>query len=150
MQEPINITAPNLVNICIDSIDGTEKTGRMYCCYQKEPVYFRNFHELMRMMGDLMNRLNYPQPSVELRTYSDRRQQSGNSGKIPPAPDTEIRQKILEERGRLATIAVCVQYRQSATWQGVVYHLPEGSKEIFYSELEFLKIIDQAAGGNGL
>ncbi len=51
MQEAINIATPNLVNICIDSTDGIEKNGRMYCFYQEEPVYFRNSHELMKMMG---------------------------------------------------------------------------------------------------
>ena len=66
MQEAINIATPNLVNICIDSTDGIEKNGRMYCFYQEEPVYFRNSHELMRMMGALMDALNYPQSSVEL------------------------------------------------------------------------------------
>lgn len=150
MQETINIAAPNLVNICIDGTDGMEKTGRMYCYYQEEPIHFRNSHELMRMMGELMNGLNYPQPSVELRTYSDRKQSSGNSEKIPSAPDMKIRQKMLEQRGKLATIAVYVQYRQSATWQGVAYHLTDASREEFYSELEFLKIIDHTGRTNCL
>ncbi len=83
MQEAINIATPNLVNICIDSTDGIEKNGRMYCFYQEEPVYFRNSHELMKMMGALMDALNYPQSSVELRTYSERKQYSGNPKNIP-------------------------------------------------------------------
>ena len=58
--------------------------------------------------------------------------------------------KILEQRGQLDTIAVYVQYRQSATWQGVVYHLTDASREEFHSELEFLKIIDQAGMNNSL
>lgn len=150
MQEAINIATPNLVNICIDSTDGIEKNGRMYCFYQEEPVYFRNSHELMRMMGALMDGLNYPQSSVELRTYSEMKQYSGNSKKYLRTPDMEICQKILGQRGQLDTIAVYVQYRQSATWQGVVYHLTDASREEFYSELEFLKIIDQAGMNNSL
>ena len=150
MQEAINIATPNLVNICIDSTDGIEKNGRMYCFYREEPVYFRNSHELMKMMGALMDALNYPQSSVELRTYSERKQYSGNSPKYPHTPDMKICQKILGQRGQLDTIAVYVQYRQSATWQGVVYHLTDASREEFHSELEFLKIIDQAGMNNSL
>ena len=97
-----------------------------------------------------MDGLNYPQSSVELRTYSERKQYSGNSQKYLHTPDMEICQKILGQRGQLDTIAVYVQYRQSATWQGVVYHLTDASREEFYSELEFLKIIDQAGMNNSL
>lgn len=145
MQKAINISAPNLVNICIDNIEGMEKAGRMYCLYQEEPVHFRNSHELMRTMGSLMNNIGYPQPSVELRTYSDRKSDRINSEKKFDIPDAEARQKTLDQRGQLDTLAVCVQYRQSATWQGVVYHMADGSKEEFYSELEFLMILDRAA-----
>lgn len=150
MQETINIAAPNLINICIDDTVDMEKSGRMYCCYQEEPVLFRNSHELLRNMEVLMNGLNYPQPSVELRTYSDRKEHLRNPDKKPRTPDMEIRQKILGQRGQLDTMAVCVQYRQRATWQGVVYHLTDASREEFYSELEFLKIIDQAGMPNSL
>lgn len=148
MQEAMNIAAPNLINICIDNTDGMEKTGRMYCYYKEEPVLFRNSHELFRTMETLMNGLNYPQSSVELRTYSDRKQHKKNSEKNLNILDAMSRHKILEQRGRLDTLVVYVQYRQSATWQGSVYHMADGSREDFHSELELLKIIDHAGENN--
>ena len=140
----MNIAAPNLINICIDNTDGMEKTGRMYCYYKEEPIPFRNSHELFRKMEILMNGLNYPQSSVELRTYSDRKQHKKDYEKRINTPDSNARQRILEQRGLLDTLVVYVQYRQSATWQGSVYHMADGSREDFHSELELLKIIDHA------
>ena len=44
----------------------------------------------MKMMGALMDALNYPQSSVELRTYSERKQYSGNSQKYLHTPDSTL------------------------------------------------------------
>ena len=38
----MNISAPNIVNVCIDQITETEKQGRMYDCYSREPFRFQN------------------------------------------------------------------------------------------------------------
>ena len=58
MQETINISAPNLINICIDSADGNEKQGRMYCFYKEEAIEFRNVHEMFRLIVKMMKTIN--------------------------------------------------------------------------------------------
>ena len=35
MKEKLNISASNIVNVCIDNIDGVERSGRFYCYYSK-------------------------------------------------------------------------------------------------------------------
>lgn len=52
------------------------------------------------------------------------------------------REQILEQRGSIDTLAVYVRYRQSATWQGSVYHMKNNEREDFNSELDLLKIIE--------
>ena len=116
MKEKLNISASNIVNVCIDNIDGVERSGRFYCYYSEEPIFFRSIHELFRYMERFMNELNFPQSSTELR--------------------------ILEQRGSIDTLAVYVRYRQSATWQGSVYHMKNNEREDFNSELDLLKIIE--------
>lgn len=143
--QKINVSAPNLINVCIDSTDENEKKGRMYCYYQEEAAEFRNIHELIRMMNELMNGLNYPQSSVEMRSYDKKKRVAPQKQKVA-LPDMKVRKKILEKRGKLDTLIVYVKYRQSATWQGSVYHIQNGVQEDFCSELELMKIIDNAEG----
>ena len=35
MKEKLNVSASNIVNVCIDNIDGVERSGRFYCYYSK-------------------------------------------------------------------------------------------------------------------
>ena len=74
MKEKLNISASNIINVCIDNIDGVERSGRFYCYYSEEPIFFRSIHELFRYMERFMNELNFPQSSTELRTYEDKQQ----------------------------------------------------------------------------
>ena len=55
MKEKLNISASNIVNVCIDNIDGVERSGRFYCYYSKDPIFFRSIHELFRYMERFMN-----------------------------------------------------------------------------------------------
>ena len=82
MKEKLNISASNIVNVCIDNIDGVERSGRFYCYYSKDPIFFRSIHELFRYMERFMNELNFPQSSTELRTYEDKQQKPANEKRI--------------------------------------------------------------------
>ena len=140
MKEKLNISASNIVNVCIDNIDGVERSGRFYCYYSEEPIFFRSIHELFRYMERFMNELNFPQSSTELRTYEDKQQKPANEKKISFILPGCL--WILEQRGSIDTLAVYVRYRQSATWQGSVYHMKNNEREDFNSELDLLKIIE--------
>ena len=117
MKEKLNVSASNIVNVCIDNIDGVERSGRFYCYYSKDPIFFRSIHELFRYMERFMNELNFPQSSTELRTYEDKQQKPANEKRIS-FTEVSNREQILEQRGSIDTLAVYVRYRQSATWQG--------------------------------
>ena len=120
MKEKLNISASNIVNVCIDNIDGVERSGRFYCYYSEEPIFFRSIHELFRYMERFMNELNFPQSSTELRTYEDKQQKPANEKKIS-FTEVSNREWILEQRGSIDTLAVYVRYRQSATWKCLSY-----------------------------
>ena len=36
----INISAPNLISVCVDTSDRGEFSGRLYQCYSEEPVSY--------------------------------------------------------------------------------------------------------------
>ena len=101
----------------------------------------RSIHELFRYMERFMNELNFPQSSTELRTYEDKQQKPANEKRIS-FTEVSNREQILEQRGSIDTLAVYVRYRQSATWQGSVYHMKNNEREDFNSELDLLKIIE--------
>ena len=60
MKEKLNVSASNIVNVCIDNIDGVERSGRFYCYYSKDPIFFRSIHELFRYMAVSYTHLTLP------------------------------------------------------------------------------------------
>ena len=67
----VNISAPNLVVICIDENDSEERTGRMYHCYSSEPRKFFSVVELIRIMEEFFDDIAYPQASTMTRYFQN-------------------------------------------------------------------------------
>ena len=66
----LHAAAPNLCNICIDRVERGECAGRLYHYYQLQPHRFSSQCEVFRLIDQLCDRLNYPQCSDELRSFS--------------------------------------------------------------------------------
>ena len=49
-----------------------------------------------------------------------------------------------DQKGKLATFVIQVQYRQNSSWQGQVIWVEENRKEHFRSALELMKLMDNA------
>lgn len=134
---PINISAPNLVNVCVDeSLDG-EIAGRLYHCYQKGPLTFSNLVQLLRTMEKFFDDIQFPQSSTRSRSFY--------------ASDTQNREKkqrvtdqndIVSQRGKKGTFIITVKFRQNSTWQGELFWMERGEKQNFSSTLDLIKIID--------
>lgn len=135
----LDTAALNLVNVCMDQRGKDGSQGRLYCCYRRGPVSFKNEYQLIKAMEALMEEIGCPQSSVELRTYG----QKPRPLKEKPKPVTG-REAVLEQRGREATFIIHVKYRQNATWQGEVIWVEHGEKKSFLSVLEMLKLLDSA------
>lgn len=135
----MNLSAPNVVNVCVDKREGEACAGRMYCYYTKELVFFQNEFHLLKLMEDLMDRIDYPQASVKMRSY--RKKESFSEKTLHKVSE---REEIFRERGALATFFIHVRYRQNATWQGEVAWVEKGDAKQFRSALELLKLIDNA------
>ena len=46
LKQQVNISAPNLLNICIDQVCDGEMKGRFYHCYAHEPETFSNYSKV--------------------------------------------------------------------------------------------------------
>ena len=135
--------APNLVNICIDKKKDNDFCGVIWQPYDIIPQSFYGVKDMLLQAEVLYNRWNYPQESVNSRTFQRNRSASSPKNTRKGKPLMNI-QKLQEERGKKGTFIVHVQYRQNATWQGQVLWAEKNRREYFRSALELIKLIDSA------
>ena len=136
----INISAPNLANICIDGINAKGYWGRIYHKYETGPQIFDDIRKLFRILENLFERSGYPQSSTQNRYFKE---YSETKDKKEVSQVTDIDQ-VLNQNGDLATFVVHVKHRQHSTWQGEVVWAEKNEKRTFRSALELLKLIDNA------
>ena len=77
------MTAPDLMCVCIDERGAAGSSGRLYHRYGKEPGLFQNEYQLLTLMEELMDRIGYPQASVEMRSYGKKNPETGRGGENP-------------------------------------------------------------------
>ena len=139
-QPQINISMPNLINICVDEKTHGEFSGRLYHCYEKEAEPFYNVVELLRKIEDLFDRICFPQASTKTRCFREEEP----TGRIVRPEKLVEQTKVIEYRGNLGSFVTCVQFRQNSTWQGEVFWMEKGAKRRFANTLDFIKTLDSA------
>ena len=137
------ISAPNLLNICIDSSKNGECGGRIWYLYKNWPVPFSNTVDLIKKMDGFFDTLNYPEASTVSRTFYMEEKSRKPEEKKEAVAQMAV-QELLEKKGDEATFIIYVKYRQNATWQGEVIWADKKKKKCFRSALELLKMIDRA------
>lgn len=136
-------TAPNLLCICIDGIEHEKYQGRLYHQYQRDPIHFTDILQLLKRMEYLYNWLNYPEASTRSRSF----QTMNTAAEMEKEKETwnvNEYDEGLENKGKLATFIIHVQYRQNATWQGKIIWAETKQSTHFRSALEMLKLMDSA------
>lgn len=143
----IGQTPKNIINICIDEIEGELVAGRIYHCYSEYPVLFSNQLQLISEMEKLYDRLDFPQASTRDRTLTVTKIQRVKSKE---AFAVRNEQDVKNQVGRKASFIVRVTSRQNATWQGSISWTEKGVTKHFRSALELLKLMDSALGDEDL
>ena len=135
----INMSSPNLINICVDCIENGEISGRIFHCYSREPEEFANIIHLLNRMEVVFDSISFPQASTKPRYFVE-------PEKAPKAKlKKELDQKeVIRHTGKLATFVTCVKFRQNSAWQGELSWIERGETYLFSSTLEFIKLIDNA------
>lgn len=137
IQYPINISAPDLVNVCVDGSCDGEVAGRLYHCYRKEELCFSNLVQLLRMMEKFFDEIQFPQASTKSRSFF-----SPETGEKTQKTKLAAQSDIILRRGKKATFIIVVQFRQNATWQGDLFWVEKEEKQTFSSTLDLIKIFD--------
>ncbi|MDL2225910.1 hypothetical protein LJC20_06960 [Eubacteriales bacterium OttesenSCG-928-M02] len=127
----------NRVVICIDAYRDQEIEGRIL--YHKDTVVvpFFDINQLMAEMEHFFDDISYPQAAMEHRSFLKKGGKGSGEGQPQTAEAYDATPK-----GRLATFAVQVQFRQNASWQGRMEWVEGQEVQPFRSELELLHHID--------
>ena len=136
----VDVSAPNLISICVDDDPEGRQRIRFYSRYARDAVILTDMNQLLIESEQLMDRIGYPQTSTRGRSFSGTQQSTAKKG----AERVRTADEILNEVGKKSTFVVKVQYRQNATWQGKVLWAETGKSCNFRSALELLKLIDGA------
>ena len=138
----VNISAPNLINICVNGLEHGEIQGEFYHYYSKEPVAFQNILELVKAMEKLFDELVFPQASTRSRSFFEKAPE--NFYRPKREEKRVLWEELLDHSGIAGTFITCVKFRQSSTWQGDLYWKEQGEKMFFSSALEFIRLISRS------
>lgn len=146
LQIQINLSAPNLVNICVDHNDHGRLSGRLYHCYREEALPFTDLMELLRILENFFDEISFPQASTKTRSFLEKEQVLYQGKRTDKVTDQE---EIIKYSGELGTFVTRVMFRQSSTWQGEMTWMETGQKYCFSNALNFIKLMDWALCGEG-
>lgn len=122
--------------ICVDSYDNGVPVGRLYHPARKEGIAFQSLSHMLLRYQELLDEMQFPQAFTMIRAFSGTGGESGEG----PAPQN------MERRGKIATFAVRILFRQNSSWQGSVTWLEKNQEESFRSVLELILLMDSAMG----
>lgn len=128
--------------ICIDVYNEGEMQGRLYHTYSEEPQKFHNVIDLLKLLGYIFDRYDFPQVSMKPRSY--KLQQLPEEKYITEEENNPkpTQYSISTIRGKCATFWIKVLFRQNATWQGKIKWVEEGNEINFRSALEMIMLLD--------
>ena len=119
--------------ICIDNYENSVPVGRFYNRYCPDGVSFCGVMEFLKKMEAVLDENHAPQSFLTKRSFTERSIASIS------VPSGEV-----VDKGKVATFAVKVLFRQNASWQGSVSWVDGQREESFRSVLELLLLIDSA------
>ena len=121
--------------VCVDSYDKHVFCGRLYNPYVDKAIPFQSLMELLLAVDTLLDEMQFPQSFVAKRQFSPVRTALQNA------------EDLSQQKGKLATFALRILFRQNTSWQGSVTWLEGRTDESFRSVLELILLMDSALTG---
>lgn len=129
--------------IYVDNYDNKCVRGRFYHPTFGRAKRFYSLIELIKMMEKLFDDVSYPTANMQMRKFQpeifhiDKESYGNQNG---------VSMHYLEQKGKLVTFSVKVQFRRNASWQGVICWIDKNKEEYFRSTLEMIMLMDNALG----
>ena len=127
--------------IAVDSYSSIDFCGKLYNPFYKQCVQIKSFQQLIKELDTLMDEIGCPMSSMEKRTFT--KNSNGTERPMLLADGSEA------AKGKLATFAIRIQYRNNASWQGRIKWIEGDAEECFRSVLELFWLIDSAMKTEG-
>lgn len=122
--------------IAVDNYSSTDFSGKLYNPFYEQCVQIKSFQQLIKELDALMDEIGCPMSGMEKRTFTK------HSNAV--VETMFLADKAQAQRGKLATFAIRIQYRNNASWQGTVKWMEGDAEEYFRSVLELFWLLDSA------
>ncbi len=116
----------------ISSYEGRSPRGVLFNSYYDGEKRFENLSQLIFLMEEMLDDLNYPQQTMKTRSYKTGGRNTVRGGEEEPHGKT------------LATFRIKVLFRQNASWQGSITWVEKEQESSFRSVLELVHLMDSA------
>ena len=122
--------------IAVDNYSSIDFCGKLYNPFLKQCVQIDSFQQLIKELDTLMDEIGCPMSGMEKRSFTKKNKLHGRAD--------QTSDKTQAPRGKIATFAIRIQYRNNASWQGTVKWLEGDAEEYFRSMLELFWLLDSA------
>ena len=140
------IGAPNGVVVCADSRTAAGISGRLYHSYRTDEQTFGDFEQMVSLMEELFNALNFPHPGTNERSFTPVQKTGEHYTERQKVMKDE---SLLNKHGDLGTFIIRVQHRQNSSWQGRITWMEQDKTINFRSVWEMVKLIESAVETTG-
>jgi len=139
--------------VIFDDIGNEGFKGRIYHPASGRQDSFDRVYELLMKLEDIFDTYGFPQHTHSLRSFRNSRmsnlQITGKEQRHVTEDLTEMEKEVLNnEKTGKATFVINVLFRQNATWQGRIQWVEKNKTQYFRSDLEMLKLMDDALNKN--
>lgn len=138
------VRLPNLVGVCVDSFQDQVIEGRIYSLFSEDAIEFSDLGSMMSNMEALYDSLDFPQSSVLKRIFKGTKAKTSIDKKLTANDKILTAHDLLKNPGKLETFVIGVSTRAMGTWQGDIYRSNTDEIRSFKSELELIKLINNA------
>lgn len=135
------IGSVNGVVLCVDSIEGDRFRSRVYHAYNREAIEICCIEQLLFVLDELYNSINFPHPSNNERTFREKQTDKDLKRERARIMSDE---ELLSKHGDLGTFIIRVQHRQNNSWQGRITWADQDKTLSFRSVWEMVKLIASA------
>ncbi|MCL2817106.1 MAG: hypothetical protein FWD39_01800 [Clostridiales bacterium] len=130
---------PLTIFVLVDEYVKHEMGGRVYSLYYDSYKDFFGAKQLLQMLDTFHDQASFPQRTHDYRTFD-----KSKTTKIAEKGPTNMDLTKNPGTGQKATFLINVEFRQNATFQGTIKWLEENKECRFRSDLEMLKLMDEA------
>ena len=109
-------------------------SGRVINPFYAEPKPFYGMIQLLSLIENIHTELNYPEPTMEMRSYGD---------DTETLTLTDCSRPDLLIKPAIAIFKTNLYYKQNASWQGSIIWAEKDSMANFRSVLELIYLIDE-------